>query len=79
MSRWSDDALRKGLTLAACALATPGETKQETGHFLEVDAPHGAKGGDIIEVRLPSEVGTGTISVRVPMGLRGGETFEVKV
>ena len=80
VDRLSDDALLSLSTLTAAALSTAThEEERSSRNVMEVDAPSDGKAGDVIEVRVPAEAGGGTMRVRLPVGIRPGETFEVRL
>lgn len=79
ISQLSDHALQQAFMLTSSALAAPDSYRppRQRRDVIEVDTPSGVSGGDVITVQVPAEAGGGTMNVRVPNGVRPGETFEV--
>ena len=73
-----DESLYYAATLAAAALAAPGEREDAPADddVIEVTVPKCKEGGDTVEVRVPTEAGGGTVRVSIPHGLHHGQTFE---
>ena len=76
---WSDDALSSAATLAALALAAPGEGKPARSNVLEVTCPYGSYPGETLEVKIPHEAGGGYVCTTIPRGTREGEVFDVRL
>jgi hypothetical protein len=69
VNRLTDDALHHAVAITAAALAAPqsaSRRRRSSRNVMEVDTPSGARGGDVIEVRVPADAGGGTIHVRIP-------------
>ena len=46
---------------------------------IEVVVPHGVRGGDVIQVRVPASAGGGLVAAAVPHGLGEGDVFDIDV